>query len=68
MHVTRLLLYPAESGTTLYLQDTDQGFFFSKTSVSSTALREALAALVKHGVALEAYHGRQSRFCFLSLR
>lgn len=41
MHVTRLLLYPAESGTTLYLQDTDQGFFFSKTSVSSTALREA---------------------------
>ena len=45
MHVTRLLLYPAESGTTLYLQDTDQGFFFSKTSVSSTALREALAAL-----------------------
>lgn len=49
MHVTRLLLYPAESGTTLYLQDTDQGFFFSKTSVSSTALREALAALDGNG-------------------
>ena len=49
MHVTRLLLCPAESGTTLYLQDTDQGFFFSKTSVSSTALREALAALDGNG-------------------
>ena len=49
MQVTRLLLYPAESGTTLYLQDTDQGFFFSKTSVSSTALREALAALDGNG-------------------
>ena len=40
MRVTRLLLYPAESGTTLYLQDTDQGFFFSKTVESGTALRE----------------------------
>ena len=49
MHVTRLLLCPAESGTTLYLQDTDQGFFFSKTGVSSSALREALAALDGNG-------------------
>lgn len=58
MHVTRLLLCPAESGTTLYLQDTDQGFFFSKTSVSSSALREAARCARR----------QRNRFCFLSLR
>mgnify|MGYP001528712546 CR=1 FL=1 len=32
LRVTRLVLWPAENGATLYLQDADQGFFVSRTA------------------------------------
>ena len=43
LRVTRLVLCPAENGATLYLQDANQGFFVSRTAISSATLREALA-------------------------
>ena len=49
LRVTRLMLCPAESGAALYLQDADQGFFVSRTAVSSATLREALASLDGNG-------------------
>ena len=49
LRVTRLVLCPAENGATLYLQDADQGFFVSRTAVSSATLREALASLDGNG-------------------
>ena len=41
LRVTRLVLCPAENGATLYLQDANQGFFVSRTEISSATLREA---------------------------
>ena len=35
LRVTRLVLCPAENGATLYLQDANQGFFVSRTAISS---------------------------------
>lgn len=49
LRVTRLVLCPAENGATLYLQDANQGFFVSRTAVSSATLREALASLDGNG-------------------
>ena len=49
LRVTRLVLCPAENGATLYLQDANQGFFVSRTSISSATLREALASLDGNG-------------------
>ena len=49
MCVTRLVLCPAESDVTLYLQDVEQGYFVSQTAVSNTALRESLASLDGNG-------------------
>lgn len=49
LHVTRLVLCPAENGATLYLQDANQGFFVSRTAISSATLREALASLDGNG-------------------
>lgn len=50
LRVCRLLLLPAEDGgALLYLQDRDEGCFFSRTAVSSSALSESLAALDGNG-------------------
>ena len=49
LRVTRLVLCPAENGATLYLQDANQGFFVSRTAISSATLREALASLDGNG-------------------
>ena len=49
LRVTRLVLCPAENGATLYLQDANQGFFVSRTEISSATLREALASLDGNG-------------------
>ena len=54
LRVTRLVLCPAENGATLYLQDANQGFFVSRTAISSATLR--LARWQRH------------RFCVLALR
>ena len=58
LRVTRLVLCPAENGATLYLQDANQGFFVSRTAISSATLREALALA----------RWQRHRFCVLALR
>lgn len=49
LHVRRLLLTPGESGTTLYLQDSERGYFVCRTAGDAYALNQALAALDGNG-------------------
>ena len=49
LHIRRLLLTPGESGTTLYLQDSERGYFVCRTAGDAYALNQALAALDGNG-------------------
>lgn len=49
LHVRRLLLTPTESGTMLYLEDSESGCYVCRTDGDAYALNEALAALDGNG-------------------